>query len=134
MAGVAVNNCLGNAAKQLMDHNRLIVLGNRVKGFLNDVAAECIHGEIQCVASNSFSNLDNLLWSTMFEATLDKEVAKAVNHQRVGLSDNGLDNIILLLSSPNLELLLKKDGCLLIIIANNLIDNILPVAVDGTVK
>ena len=134
MAGVAVDNCLGDAAKQLMDHNRLVVLGNRVKGLLNDVAAECIHGEIQCVAANSLSNLDNLLWSTMFEATLDKEVAKAINHQRVGLSDNGLDNIILLLSSPNLELLLKKDRCLLIIIANNLIDNVLPVAVDGAVK
>lgn len=134
MAGVAVNNRLRDTAKQLMDHNRLIVLGNRVKGLLNDVAAECIHGKIQCVASNSFSNLDDLLWSTMLEATLDKEVAKAVNHQRVGLGHNGLDNIILLLSCPNLEFLLKKDGRLLVIVANNLIDNVFPVAVDGAVK
>lgn len=134
MAGVAVNNGLGDAAKQLVDHDSLVVLRNRIKGFLNDVAAECIHGEIQCIASNSFGNLDNLLWSTVFEATLNKEVAKAINHQGVGLSNNGLDNIVLLLGGTNLEFLLKKDRCLLIIIANNLIDNVLPVAIDCAVK
>jgi hypothetical protein len=117
-----------------VNHNRLIVLGNRIKCLLNDVTAECIHGKIQCVASDSFSYLDNLLWSTMLEAALDKEIAKAIDHQWIGLSDNGLNNIIFLLSRPNFELLLKEDRCLLVIIANNLIDNVLPVAVDGAVK
>jgi len=50
------------------------------------------------------------------------------------LSYNALNDVILLLSGANLELLLKKYGSLLIIVANDLIDDVLPVAVDCTVK
>jgi hypothetical protein len=50
------------------------------------------------------------------------------------LCNNSLNYIILLLSSANFELLLEEDGSLLIIIADDFIDNILPVTIDGTIK
>jgi hypothetical protein len=70
----------------------------------------------------------------VFKATLNQEVAKAIDHQWIGLSGDCLNDVILLLSGTNLELLLQEYGSLLIIVADNLINNILPVAVDGTVK
>ena len=70
----------------------------------------------------------------MLEATLNQKIAKAINHERIGLSNNGFDDIILLLCSTNFELLLEENRSLLVIIANNLVDNVLPVAVDSAVK
>jgi len=45
----------------------------------------------------------------MLKAALDEEVAKAVDHQGISLSDDGLDDLILLLRSADLELLLQED-------------------------
>lgn len=70
----------------------------------------------------------------MLEAALDKEIAKAINHKRIGLGDDGFDNLILLLRSSHLEFLLKEDGRLLVIVADNLVDNVLPVAVDVAIE
>lgn len=70
----------------------------------------------------------------MLEATLNQEVSEAIDHQWIGLSDDRLNNVILLLGCTNLELLLQEDGGLLIIVANDLVDNVLPVAIDGAVK
>ena len=134
MTSVSMNNSLRNATKKLMNHDSLVVFRNRIKCLLNDMATESIHGEVQSVASNGFSNLDDLFRSSMLEATLNQEVSEAIDHQWIGLSDDRLNNVILLLGCTNLELLLQEDGGLLIIVANDLVDNVLPVAIDGAVK
>src|ERR1700692_1567555 len=103
-----------------MNHDGLIVLWNRVKCLLDDVTAKCIHGKVQGVASDGFSNLDDLFRSAMLKAALNQEVTEAIYHQRICLSNDGFNNVVLLLCGANLELLLKEDRCLLIIVANNL--------------
>lgn len=117
-----------------MNHDGLVVFWNRVECLLNNMTAECIHRKVESVASNGFRNLDNLVSSAMLKASLNQKIPKAVDHQGVGLCNNCFDNIVLLLCCANLELLLKKDGCLLIVIAYNLVDNIFPVTVDSSVK
>lgn len=134
VTSVAMDDSLRDTTKKLMNHDGLIILWNRVKCLLNYVAAERIHGEVQGIASDRLSNLNNLFRSTMLEAALDQKITEPVNHQWICLSNDGLDDVILLLSGTNLELLLKEDRCLLIIVANNLVNNILPVAVDSAIK
>jgi len=134
MASITVNNSLWNTTKEFMDHDCLVIFRNRIESLLNDVAAESIHRQVQSVASNGLSDLDDLFRSSVLEAALNQEVTKAIDHQWISLCDNSLNYIILLLSSANFELLLEKDGSLLIIIADDLIDNILPVAIDGSIK
>lgn len=129
-----MNNRLRDAAKQFMNHNGLVVLGDRVKCLLNNMATKGIHRQVQGVSTDGFSNLDDLLWSAMLEAALDKEIAKAIDHKRISLGNNGFHNLILLLRSSDLELLLKEDRRLLIIVADNLVDNILPIAVDVAIE
>lgn len=55
----------------------------------------------------------------MLEATLNEEIAKAIDHERVSLSNDGLDDIELLISGADLKLLFllvrfegrgKRDG------------------------
>ena len=134
MASISMNYSLWNTTKKLMNHDSLVVFRDGIECFLDDVTAESIHGEVQSVTPNGFSNLDNLLRNSVFKAALNQEVAKAIDHQWIGLSSNCLNDVILLLSRTNLELLLQEYGSLLIIVAHNLINNILPVAVDGAVK
>lgn len=50
------------------------------------------------------------------------------------MRNNCFNNIILLISGPNFELLLEEYRRLLIIITNNLVYNILPIAVHSTIK
>ena len=109
VARITVNNGLRDTTKKFMNHNGLIVFGNRVKSLLDNMTTECIHGKIQGIASNSLSNLYDLFRASVFEAALNQEVTEAVYHQRIGLSDDSLDDVVLLLSSTNLELLLKED-------------------------
>jgi hypothetical protein len=134
MASIAMNDSLRDTTKKLMNHDGLIVFRNRVKSLLDDMAAESIHRQVQSVASNGLSNLDDLFRSAMLKAALNQEVSKAVDHQWICLSDDSLNNVILLLSGANLELLLEEDGSLLIIIADNLVNNVLPVAIDSAIK
>jgi hypothetical protein len=49
------------------------------------MTAKGIHGEVQGIASNGLSNLDDLFRSTMFEATLDQEIAEAVDLDSVSI-------------------------------------------------
>lgn len=70
----------------------------------------------------------------MLEAALDKEVSKAVYHERICLSNNGFDYLVFLLRSSNFELLLKENRSLLVVVADDLVDNILPIAVDVAVQ
>lgn len=70
----------------------------------------------------------------MLEASLNEEVAKAVDHQRICLLVDGCDYLVLLFWSANLELLLQEDRGLLIVIAHDLVHDILPVAVHVAVQ
>ena len=111
-----------------MDHDGLVFLRNGVEGFLNDMAAEGVHAQAQGVATDSVGNSNDLLGGTVLKAALDQEIAEAVDHQRICLSDDGFNDFIFLLDGPDLELLLQEDGRLLIIVADNLIDDISPIA------
>lgn len=134
VASIAVNDRLRDAAEELVNHDLLVVLGDRIECLLDNMAAKGIHREIKGIAPDSLGNLDDLLSRTVLEASLDKEISEAVHHQRIGLGDDGLNNLILLLGSTDLELLLKEDGSLLVIIANDLVNDVLPVAIDVAVE
>jgi len=134
VASVAVNNRLRDAAKKLVDHGGLVLLRNTVESLLNDVAAKWIHAQVESVAADSASNGDDLFRSAVLKAALDEEVAEAVDHESIGLFDDGLDDIILLLLGADLELLLQEDGGLLIVAVDNLVDNVLPVAAHVAVQ
>lgn len=134
MTSVAVNNRLRDPSQQLVDHDRLVVLRDGVKRLLHHMAAKRIHREVEGIAADGLRNFDDLLRCAVLEAALDQKVTKAVNHQRIGLGHNGFDDVILLLGSPNLEFLLQEDGSLLVIVANNLVNNVLPVAADVAVE
>lgn len=134
VTGVTVNNRLRNAAQKLVDHDGLVLLRNTVESLLNNVAAKRIHAQVEGVVADSTSNGDDLLGSAMLKAVLDQEVAEAVDHERVGLFNDGLDDLILLLLGANLELLLKEDRCLLVVAVDDLVDNVLPVAAHVAVQ
>ncbi len=134
VTSIAMNDRIWNAAKKFSDHVSFVILWDRVESLLNDVAAERVHAERQYIAVNGVGDRDNLLGSAMLEAALDKEVAEAVDHQGVCLVDNGLNDLKLLLRSTDLELLLKEDGGLLIVVADYLVHDVLPVAGHSLVK
>jgi hypothetical protein len=130
MTSIAVNDSVRNASKQFPNHISLVVLWNRVEGLLDDVATERIHAESDDVAVNGISNGDDLLRSAVLEAALNQEVAEAVDHERVCLVDDGVDNVIFLVGSADFEFLLQEDGGLLVVAADDLIDNVLPITRD----
>lgn len=134
VAGISMNDRLGDTTKEFVDHDSLVVLRNRIECLLDDVAAKWIHREVERVSTDGFSNLDDLLRGAMLEAPLDKKVAKAIDHEWISLGNNGLNDVEFLLWCSHLELLLEEYRCLLVIVADNLVNNILPVAVDAAVK
>lgn len=134
VAGIAVDDSLRNSTQQLMNHDGLVLLGHAVESLLNNVASEGVHAEVQGVATNSLGDTNNLLGRTMLEAALDEEVAETVDHERVGLLDDGVDDFELLLWSADLELLLEEDGSLLVIAADNLVDYVTPITTHVTVE
>lgn len=134
MTGISVDDRLRDTTKQFVDHDGLVVLGDRIECLLDDVTAKWIHGQIERISTDSLSNLNYLLRSAMLEAALDEKVAEAIDHEWIGLGDNGFDNVEFLLRCSDLQFLLEKDGCLLVIVANNLVNDVLPVAVDTAVK
>lgn len=79
VTSIAMDHSLRNTAKQFVNHNGLVILRDRVKGFLNHVTAEGVHGEIQCIAANGLSNLDDLFGSAMLETALNQEIAEAID-------------------------------------------------------
>jgi hypothetical protein len=70
----------------------------------------------------------------VLKASLNEEVSKAIDHQRVGLRHNGFNNVVLLLGRADLELLLQENGRLLVVVADDLVYDVFPVAVDIAVK
>src|SRR6266566_2180635 len=114
-----MNNRLRDSTKQLMNHDRLVVLGDRVEGLLNNVAAEWVHRQVQCVAADGLCNLDYLFGCSVFKAALNQEVPETIDHERIGLRNNSLNDLVLLLGGSHLELLLKKDGGLLVVVTDD---------------
>ena len=127
MTSIAVYDSVWNAAEQLANHVGLVVLRDGVEAFLNDVTAERVHAQGDDVSVDGIGNGDDLVRSAVLEAALNEEVAEAIDHQRVCLVDNGLNDLVLLLCSADLELLLQKDRSLLVVVADDLIDNVLPI-------
>lgn len=117
-----------------MDHDRLVLLWNRVEGLLHDVTAECIHAEVQGISSDGIGDGNDLIGRAMFEAALDEEVSESVDHERVRLSNDGFHDLILLFGCSNLQLLLEEDGRLLIVVGDDLVHDVLPIAADGAIQ
>jgi hypothetical protein len=134
MASITVNHSLWDSTEQFMNHDRLVLLWDAVESLLDDMATKSIHGQLKSVTLDGLSNLDYLLMSTMFKATLNQEVAEAINHQVVSLSNDGIDDIKLLLRRARLELVLQEDGSLLVIVLDDSIDDHVVVAAHAAIK
>ena len=134
MAGIAVDYSFGDATKQLMNHDSFVFLRNRIKSLLDDMATEWVHGKAERISSDGLSNLYDLLWCPVFETALDEEVPESIDHEWISLGDDSFNNFILLLRSANFELLLQEDRSLLVVVADNFVHNVLPIAVDIAVK
>lgn len=128
MTSISVNDCVRNATKQFSNHVSFVFLRDRVESLLDDMAAERVHTEGNDIAVDSVSDSNDLVGRAMLETSLDKEIAKAINHERVRLINDGLHDFELLLRSTNFELLLQENGSLLVIVADYLVDDVLPVA------
>ena len=125
---------LGNPAQKLVYHNCLIFFGNRIECLLHNMTTKSVHAQVQRITANGVRDGNDLFWSSMLEAALDEEVAKAVDHEWICLGDNGLHNLILLFDCANFKLLLQEDGSLLVVVAYDLVDNVFPVARHIAVK
>ena len=134
MASVAMDDSLWDATKQLMYHDGLVFFWDSIESLLNDVASEGVHAQAQCVATDGVCNRDDLVWCSMLEASLYKEVSESIDHQRVGLSNDCLNDFEFLLDRADLELLLQEDRSLLVIVANDLVNNVLPIASDASIE
>lgn len=134
VACIAMNNCLGDAAEQLMHHDCFVLLWHAVKRLLHNVAAECIHAEVEGIPANRLCDGHDLLWRAVLEATLNKEVSEAVDHQRVGLVDDGTHDLEFLVSRTYFELLLKEDRGLLVVVTHDLVNDVLPIATHVAIK
>ena len=107
MASVAMNDRLGDATEQLMDHGCFVLLWDGVEGLLNHMASKGVHAKGKRVAANSSSNGDDLLRCTVLKAALDEEVTEAVDHERIGLGDNSLHDLVFLVRGADLEFLFQ---------------------------
>lgn len=134
VAGIAVDDGFGDATKQFVHHDGFVLLRNTVECLLNNVATEWVHAEAEGIATDRICDGNDLFRSAMFEAALDQEISKTVDHQRISLVDDSLNDLILLLSSANLQFLLKENGRLLVIVADNLVNDILPVTCNALIK
>ena len=134
MTSIAVDDSIWDASKQLTDHVSFVVLRHRVESLLDDMTAEWVHTQGDDIAMNGIGDSNDLVWSAVLEASLNKEIAEAIDHERVCLADDGFDDLVLLLCGADLELLLQEDGCLLVIVADDFIDNIFPITRDSFVQ
>jgi len=134
VASVAVDDSLWDATKQLVHHSRFILFRDAVEGLLDNMAAKSVHAQGESIAANGLGDRDDLIVRTMLKATLYKKVAEAVDHQCISLGDDCLHNLILLFRCAYFELLLKEDGSLLVVVADDLIDDVLPVAAHVSVQ
>jgi hypothetical protein len=126
-----MDNSLRDPTQKLADHSCLKLFRNTIKRLLDNMATKGIHAQSHCVSTDSVGNALDLVRGTMFEATLNQKVSKAVDHELVGLCNDSIHDSMLLIRGTNLQLLLKKDRGLLVVVANNFVHNVLPVAIDA---
>ena len=81
VTSISMDDGLGDAAKELMNHNSFVILRNGVKRLLNYVTSKSIHRKVQSITANRLCNLNHLLGRSVLKATLDQEVSKAIDHQ-----------------------------------------------------
>lgn len=117
-----------------MYHGGLVLLWDTVKCLLNDMTAEGVHTESKGVSTYGLSDGDDLSRRAMLKAALHKEITETVDHEWVSLGDDGFNNLVLLLGRADLEFLLQEDGGLLIVVAYDLIDNVLPVTTHVAIE
>lgn len=129
-----MNDSIRNASKQLSNHIGFVVLRHGVKGLLDDMTPERIHAQGNDIAMNGVRNGHDLVGSAMLEASLDEEIAETIDHKWICLVDDRLYNLVLLLCGTNLQLLLQEDRSLLVVVADDLIDDVLPVTGDSLVQ
>lgn len=130
MAGIAVNHRFWDSAEEFVYHDSLLILRDTIKRLLDDVASKRVHAQVEGVTSDRTRDGNDLIGCSMLEATLDEEVSKAIYHQRVCLADDCLDDIKLLVGCADFQLLLQENGCLLIVVAYNLVHDVFPIAGD----
>ena len=70
----------------------------------------------------------------MFEAALDQEVAEPIDHERIRLSHDRLHDRVFLLRRAHLKLLLQEDGRLLVVVGDDLVHDVPPVARHGAIQ
>ncbi len=134
MTSIAMDDCFWDTTKEFTNHVSFMGFRNRIKRLLDNMTTESIHAEGNNIALNTIGDRNDLIRCAVLEAALHQEVAEAVDHEWIRLVDNCINDLKLLFYSANLELLLEKDRSLLIIAANNLIDNVLPVAGNRLVE
>ena len=132
VAGVSVDDCLGTATEEFVHHECLVLLRHIVVGLLDNVAAERIHAQVESVAADGLSDGNHLFRHTVLKASLNQKVAKAIDHERTCLVNDGLYDVVLLFRCANLEFLLEKNRSLLIIAINDPVDDTFPVAIHLT--
>jgi hypothetical protein len=71
MASISVDYSLGDPSQELVNHDRLVILWNRIKSLLDNMASEWIHGKAESVATDRLSDLDDLLGGAMLKASLN---------------------------------------------------------------
>lgn len=134
MASVAVDYRLGNPAEKFVDHQCFVFLWHAVEGFLDNMATKWIHAQGESVAPDGVGNGHDLLGGAMFKAALDEEITEPIYHERIRLASNRLDYIVFLFSCADFELLLEENGCLLVITADDLVNDVFPITRDVLVE
>lgn len=109
MTSISVYDCVRNSSEQLTNHVGFVALWNGIKCLLDDMTTERIHAQGYDIAMDGVSDSNDLIGRAMLEASLDEEVAKTIDHERVGLVNDGFDDFKLLFGSSNLQLLLQED-------------------------
>lgn len=130
MTSVTMNDCLRDAAKQLVNHDSSKVLRNTIESLLDDMTTKRVHAQSESVPTNCISNAYNLIRGSMFEAALNQKVTKAIDHQWICLLGDSIDDFVFLIDRPCLQLLLEKDRRLLVVATDNLVNDVLPVTRD----
>lgn len=128
MARVPVDDRFRDSTQKLVHHDSFVLLRHTIEGFLDHMAPKRIHTQSERVPSDRIGDGDNLFGSSMLKAALNQEVTETIDHERVRLLHNCLDNIVFLLCGTDLEFLLEKDGSLLVIVAHNFVHNVFPIA------
>ena len=80
-----------------MRHDGLVIVRHDIEGLLYDMTTKRIHAQTQRIAADGVADSEDLLWCSVIKAALYQEITKAIDHQRISLSDDCLDDVEFLL-------------------------------------